>query len=114
MGHMIYGVAPAIRIDDWGLSHLQAVIITKIRRNESFSFSWDDEPEVDGDDSSPDPGHHGAVWISKSSSLYFSYDGPRSRALNREWLEELSQAASSTGGLRLLPEPTPSGPSAAS
>lgn len=108
MGYMIYGVAPAIQVDDWGLAHLQAVIITKIRRNESFSFSWDDEPDVGGDQSSAQPSQHGSVWISKSSSLYFNYDGPRTRPLNREWLEELSQAASSTAGLRLLPEPSTS------
>ncbi|WP_439592886.1 DUF7882 family protein [Microbacterium sp.] len=105
MGHLIYGVAPAIQIDDWGLLHLQAVIMTKIRRNESFSFNWDDEPRVGGDESSAAPAQHGSVWISKSSSLYFSYDGPRDRPLNREWLEELSRVASGTTGLRLVPEP---------
>jgi len=105
MGHLIYGVAPAIQIDDWGLMHLQAVVITKIRRNESFSFSWDNEPDVDGDDAIAKPGRHGSIWISKSSSLYFSFDGPRDRPLNRAWLEALSQLASGTSGLRLIPEP---------
>lgn len=105
MGHLIYGVAPAIQVDDWGLMHLQAVIITKIRRNESFSFSWDDEPQVGGDETETRPGQHGSIWISKSSSLYFSFDGPRDRPLNREWLDVLSQVASSTSGLRLVPEP---------
>lgn len=105
MGHLIYGVAPAIQIDDWGLLHLQAVILTKIRRNESFSFNWDDEPRVGGDDASVAPAQHGSVWISKSSSLYFSYEGPRDRPLNHAWIAALSQAASSNSGLRLVPEP---------
>ncbi len=105
MGYLIYGVAPAIEIDDWGLQHLQAVIITKIRRDESFSFSWDDEPDVAGDETSPGPGTHGTVWISKSSSLYFSFNGPRDRPLNKKWLAQLAHAAGGTTGLRLLPEP---------
>jgi hypothetical protein len=106
MGQLIYGTAPAIQIDDWGLQHLQAVMLTKLRRDESFSFSWDNEPDVDGDASQPRRGHHGTVWISKSTPLYFNYDGPRDRPLNREWLAALAVAASSsTGNFRLLSEP---------
>lgn len=105
MGHMIYGVAPAIRIEDRALAHLRTVIVTKLRRNESFSFNWDDEPDVDGDDATRAPGLHGTVWISKSSSLYFSFDGDPDISLNRKWLELLAASANSAGGLRLLPEP---------
>jgi hypothetical protein len=105
MGHLIYGVAPAINIDDWALHHLQAVMLTKLRRDESFSFSWDDEPGVGGDDAISQPGRHGTVWVSKSSSLYFSFDHSRQDPLNGRWLAILAQAASSSHGLRLLPEP---------
>ncbi|KAA9153655.1 hypothetical protein F6B41_07030 [Microbacterium lushaniae] len=105
MGHLIYGVAPAIRIEDWGLRHLQSVMLTRLRRNESFSFSWDNEPDVGGDAEVAESGRHGTVWISKSSSLYFSYDRQRDRPLNRRWLVLLADAANSTQGLRLLPEP---------
>lgn len=105
MGQLIYGVAPAIKIDDWGLQHLQAVMLTKLRRDESFSFSWDNEPDVDGDAVMPH-GHHGTVWISKSTPLYFSYDLPRDRPLNQKWVSALATSASSSGGsFRLLPEP---------
>lgn len=105
MGHLIYGVAPAIKIDDWALEHLRFVIITKLRRDESFSFNWDDEPDVDGDETRERGGLHGAVWISRSSSLYFSFDRPIDRPLNRAWLAALSAAASSNEGLRVVPEP---------
>jgi hypothetical protein len=105
VGHLIYGVAPAIRIDDRALEHLRFVIVTKLRRDESFSFTWDGEPDVDGDDASPRPGVHGSVWISRGSSLYFSFDQPMEGPLNREWLSLLSAAASSNDGLRLVPEP---------
>ena len=106
MGYLTYdGGTAEVQLDDRVLAHLQIVIITKIRRNESFSFNWDDEPRVGGDEASVAPAQHGSIWISKSSSLYFSYDGPRDRPLNREWLEELSRVASGTSGLRLVPEP---------
>jgi hypothetical protein len=106
MGHLIYGVAPAIRIEDRDLRHLQAVIVTKLRRNESFSFSWDAETIVGEDPAIPEDGHHGTVWISPSASLYFSYDRVQDGPLNMAWLQALSAAASGNSGLRLLPEPT--------
>ncbi|MFG6504370.1 hypothetical protein [Microbacterium sp. P05] len=105
MGHLIYGTAPAINIDDRGLEHLRVVIITKLRRDESFSFNWDDEPRVHGDDALKTPGLRGTVWISKSSSLYFAFDGPNERPLNRKWLSALADSANSGSGLRLVPEP---------
>jgi hypothetical protein len=105
MGHLIYGIAPAIQIDDWGLEHLRVVIVTKLRRDESFSFNWDNEPNVHGDDAIAHPGLHGTVWISKSSSLYFSFDHERTKPLNRKWLTLLADSANSGAGLRLLPEP---------
>ncbi|NLP85244.1 hypothetical protein HF576_15455 [Microbacterium sp. CFH 90308] len=106
MGTLIYGVAPAIGIDDWALEHLRFVIVTKLRRDESFSFNWENEPDVDGDVSRERPGIYGTVWISKSSSLYFSFDKPRSRELNRHWLDALAATANSASGLRLVPEPS--------
>lgn len=102
---MIYGMAPAIDIDDRALRHVQAVIIAKLRRNESFSFSWDGEPDVDGDESTARRAQHGSVWLSKSSMLYFSYDSPRTDALNPAWLDVLTRSAGTPGGLRVLPEP---------
>lgn len=111
MGHLIYGMAPAIRIDDRGLEHLRAVILTKLRRNESFGFNWDNEPDVHGDDALATPGLHGTVWISSSSSLYFSFDERSDQPLNRRWLSQLADLANGTGGLRLIPEPPlPKGP----
>ena len=107
MGHLIYGVAPAIIIEDRALQHLRAVIVTKLRRDESFVFTWNDEPTTDGDDSSPDGGEYGSVWISKSSSLYFKFDTPLTDPLNSDWLQLLADSAQSVTGLRPLPEPGP-------
>lgn len=105
MGHLIYGVAPAIRIDDRALRHLQAVVMSKLRRNESFSYEWHSEPDVDGDDAINKGGEFGSVWISQSTSLYFSYDKAPDDAFNMAWLKLLSETVASTGRLRLLPEP---------
>lgn len=105
MGSLIYGVAPAIEISDRALRHLQVVIVSKLRRQESFQFTWDGEPDVGGDEASPNNGRHGSVWISQSSSLYFSFDGTLDQPLNRDWIELLTRAASSSGGLRVIPEP---------
>ena len=46
MGQLIYGVAPAIQVDDWGLHHLEMVMLTRLRRGESFRFSWDDTSRI--------------------------------------------------------------------
>lgn len=105
MGHLIYGVAPAIRINDRALRHLQAVVMGKLRRNESFSFEWHSEPDIDGDDAIEDGGEFGSVWISQGASLYFSYDQAPGDTFNTAWLKLLSETVASTGRLRLLPEP---------
>ena len=104
MGQLFYGVSPAIRIDDWALRHLQTVILTKLRRDESFSFSWDGEAGIEG--GTDEPGSvPGTIWVSRASSLYFRFDGDRSGPLNKRWLVNLAEAANGSGGLRLLPEP---------
>lgn len=104
MGQLIYGTGPSIHIDDWALAHLQTVIITKLRRDEAFSFSWADEAGIGGVDGAPS-GAPGMIWISRSSSLYFRFDAERSRPLNRRWLVGLADAANGNGGLRLVAEP---------
>lgn len=109
MGHLIYGVAPAINIDDRALQHLRAVIVTKLRRDESFMFTWGSEPDTHGDDAlEGNEGQHGSVWISRASSLYFSFDAPPASDLNRRWLTVLNEAANSATGLRVIPEPASS------
>lgn len=108
MGKLIYGVAPAIEIDDRALKHVQAVSVMKLRRGESFAFSWDDEPDVGEDVAHEGNTAHGTIWVHAAASLYFSYDGPRDIVLNRDWLEALMTLANSSNGLRVVPEPSPS------
>jgi hypothetical protein len=107
MGKLIYGIAPAIEIDDRGLRHLQVAIMTKLRRDERFTFSWGDEPLV-GEDVALEKGegNYGTVWFSSAASLYFSYDAFPAGPLNKTWVETLLEIANRTGNLRLVPEPT--------
>lgn len=101
MGALIYG-SPAMELsfDDRTLSHLQVVIGSKLRRGESFFFSWAEQN---------DRRHSGknSVWLSPGIPLMFKYSGGRAPTMNTEWLRLLDEIANSGRGLVLLPEPAP-------
>lgn len=98
MGSLIYGSASIeVQFDDRVLAHLQVVMSAKLRRGESFFFSWFDTAAV-GDGRS-------AVWIDSSIPLYFRYSGSRQPSLNKAWLEEMAISAGSNQGLVLTEEP---------
>ena len=50
-------------------------------------------------------GGRSSIWISAQIPLEFEFDDQTPVELNREWLEQLSQAASTVSGLIPLPEP---------
>lgn len=102
VGTLYYGDSRfAIPIDDRTLAHLKVVIINKLRRGESFTFSWS---------KSRSEGHgRSTVWISPSLPLHFEFDGSKGPTLNRRWLEELSLIAGGGAGLVIVEEP-PDGP----
>ena len=93
MGLFIYDEARRAEFDDRTLSHLQVVILNKLRRKESFVFSWE---ETRG---------FVSVWLDPGVALQFVYLGNREPPLNRAWLELLAESANSTVGLLSLPEP---------
>jgi len=98
VGKLIYG-SPSISadFDDRVLAHLRVVMIAKLRRGESFTFNWDWPPSSGKGRSS--------IWLHPAIPLQFEFSGTREPALNRSWLEELSQSANTVAGLRVLPEP---------
>jgi hypothetical protein len=99
MGHLHYGSpATSFEIDDRTLTHVELVVLAKLRRNESFALS------VDGA-----KGARQTLWINASSTLRFELDSAVTE-INRVWLDELIDAANTTTGMRILPEPehTPS------
>jgi hypothetical protein len=93
MGALVYDNDRQVDLEDRTLAHLQVVIVNKLRRRESFPFTWSDERRTI------------TIWISPNTPLEFVYHGNRRPRLNRAWLEELALSASSTGGLVVVPEP---------
>ena len=75
MGMLVYNGRMTLHIDDRVLAHLQVVVINKLRRRESFTFTWDDGAQ------------EAVCWIGPSIPLEFTYSGNRRPLLNREWLE---------------------------
>jgi hypothetical protein len=98
VGALIYG-SPSMELqfDDRTLSHLQVVVGSKLRRGESFFFSWKENQRTEDRRSS--------VWLSPGIPLMFKYSGGRSPQMNVEWLRLLEETANSGRGLLLLPEP---------
>ncbi|GAA1057631.1 hypothetical protein GCM10017608_00330 [Agromyces luteolus] len=106
MGTLYYGNAgTAIGIADRALAHLQVAVVTKLRRGESFTVSWqhpDDQP--DG---------RSTLWLHPNIPLRFVFDDPEPPELSRTYLEELMRSANSTGGIQLVPEHLDPAPGAA-
>jgi len=98
VGRLAYGYGNLeVDIEDRVLSHLQIVIVAKLRRNEGFILTWTDGPDVGEGRSS--------IWLHQSIPLYFKYDSSAQPHINREWLELLTVSATSAGGLRIVEEP---------
>lgn len=97
MGTLYYGDSGTpIGIEDRALAHLKVAIVTKLRRGESFTLSWqhpDDQPRG-----------RSTLWIHQSIPLRFVFDTPVAPELHREWIEDLMRSANSTGGIQLVEE----------
>jgi hypothetical protein len=100
LGKFIYGM-PSIEVemDDRVLAHVKAVITAKLRRDESFTFTWQN--------GSGNGATHSSVWLDPAIPLQFVIAGEQDPPLNREWLEELSRSANTQAGLRVGSEPPP-------
>lgn len=92
MGALIYGGSDGYEFDDVVLAHLQAVVATKLRRQEGFLLSWMDRT------SSP-IGTLRAIWLDQAVSVQFVFSGTALPALNREWIAEMVEKANGNGGL---------------
>ena len=101
MGTIIYDANPLVEIEDRTLAHLQVVIINKLRRRESFSFSFENKDRLI------------SVWVNPTTPLAFVYGGNRRPTLNRLWIEKLADTANQAGGLRVIPEPMQPAPAEA-
>jgi hypothetical protein len=95
MGTLIYGCEHEIALDDRTLSHLQIVMGLKLRRQEGFFLTLN---ENDADL----PGRC-SLWIDPAIPLLFRYDCAAAAPINRDWLEQLTLSSYSPGGLQVLP-----------
>jgi hypothetical protein len=99
VGKFIYGTPSiSVEFDDRILAHLKVVILAKLRRNESFSFSWEY--------TSAQGSGHSSIWLHPAIPLQFDFYGKKDPSLNRLWLEEMVQLANTPNGLRIIPEPS--------
>lgn len=90
---LVYNGRMSLPLDDRILAHVQVVVVSKLRRRESFSLTL----TMDGSEV--------VSWIGPATPLEFVYSGNRRPLLNRAWLEQLAESASSNGGLVIVPEP---------
>jgi hypothetical protein len=96
MGSLSYNGTYTAEFDDRVLAHLQLVIGAKLRRGESFHFTW-------SNDRSPSSGR-ASIWLHPTIPIVYRYDGTRPPAINRAWLDDLMTSANSVAGLQLVPE----------
>ncbi|MDZ8160390.1 DUF7882 family protein [Microbacterium aquimaris] len=97
MGTIYYGgSATPIHIEDRALAHLKVVIATKLRRNESFTVSWQHP--------TGEPEGRSTLWLHPSIPLRFVFDAPEPPELSRQWIEDLANSANSSGGIQLVTE----------
>ncbi|HEV7956381.1 MAG: ATP-dependent ligase [Microbacteriaceae bacterium] len=98
MGTFSYDNVLKAEFDDRVLAHLQIVIGAKLRRKESFYFSWKDDAQ---------DGARTTIWMHPAVPLIYKYQDGRTPLINRLWVEALSAAANAAGGLHIVPEPDP-------
>lgn len=98
MGKFIYEGGPKVEIEDRALTHIQLVMMTKLRRGEPMPFSWKEDASVGGGRTT--------VWVHANANIVFKFFGSRTPAINRRWVDALAYTANTTNGLYLVPEPT--------
>ncbi|WP_353807314.1 DUF7882 family protein [Agromyces chitinivorans] len=97
MGKLTYDSTLTVDFDDRVLAHLQLVIGAKLRRGESFYFSWKDDTTIGNGRS--------ALWMHPSIPLHFKFSGGRHPSINRAWIDALMSTANSSSGLQIVREP---------
>ncbi|MFJ4046014.1 hypothetical protein ACIPV2_09750 [Microbacterium sp. NPDC089987] len=92
MGTLHYGATgEAIEMPDRILAHLKVLVSTKLRRNESFSLSWDRLTDGTVERSS--------IWLHCSIPLQFKMDAEAAKQLDRGYLQQLADQANSSAGV---------------
>jgi hypothetical protein len=101
VGYLIYDRRTAeVHLDDRVLAHLQIVMLRKLRRGQSFAFSWK-EPSSAGSGRS-------TIWVFPTVGLRFRFESSRPPVVDDAWIAALTRSADSSTGLQILPEPSAS------
>jgi hypothetical protein len=85
-----------VGVDDRTLTHLQIVIVNKLRKGEAFLMSWKDAVDVGAGRSS--------IWLHPYVLVHFRFSGGRVPSVNERWLQELTESADSSRGLVVTSE----------
>ncbi len=99
MGKFIYDSDVKVDLEDRLLAHLQAVILAKVRRGESFTFTWKEDLSTGGGRTS--------VFIHPHVSLVFKFHGGRTPQLNPAWLRALTYTLIRPADYTSSPNPQP-------
>ena len=92
----LYYADQAIEMDDWTLAHVKVAVVTKLRRGESFTLSWEH--------GEAEPGGRTTIWMHESIPLRFEFEESEPPELRREWIETILRSANTTGGIHLTAE----------
>lgn len=102
MGKLIYGAFQRqIVIEDRLLAHVEAVVLSRLRRNNAFALRWREK--------SGNGNGRRTVWIHPSADLYFEYESAEPGEMDRDLLDRLAKAADSNQGINLQFEASDAG-----
>lgn len=97
MGMLSYDSKLSAPFDDRVLAHLQVVFWAKLRRGESFAFTWS-ETAANGSGRK-------SIWVAPGIPIAFEYFGSKQPMINARWVQALNRSANSAGGMQIVPEP---------
>ncbi|HEY8590819.1 MAG TPA: hypothetical protein VIL55_14835 [Naasia sp.] len=83
--------------EDRALAHLRHVLITRLRRGESFELSWNIPIEAGSGRQS--------LWMHPNVPLRFTFDDAHIHPISRAWIDALMGSSFTTAGLQFVPEP---------
>lgn len=94
MGRLIYGARGMhIEVEDRLLAHVQAVVVSKVRRNEGFVLNWTE--------TSAQGSGRRSIWIHPYLELVFEYNGSKRPELDAKLADEMMGRAGTSTGLDL-------------
>jgi hypothetical protein len=92
VGRLYYGNgSDPIELSDRLMAHVKVVASSKLRRSESFTLTCENT-------ATPGAGRT-TIWVHCAIPLRFEFDSAEGVVLDRDYLNELARAASSTSGM---------------